>query len=78
MSQTAMQMWNYEADIIGHDIVTILQLLKFIKKKTKIGKLLMGTREIMSKRYNRTWYEYVGQVTGHVVYRDRFACVHII
>lgn len=77
--QTAMQMWNYEADIIGHDIVTDIAVIKIYKKENEDWEAIeWGTRDdyasgtpvvVIGHGMSMSWTS----TQGHVVYRDRFA-----
>lgn len=76
--QTAMQMWSYEAEIIGHDIVTDIAVLKIYKKEDEEWEAVeWGTKDdystgtpvvVIGHGMSMSWTS----TQGHVVYRDRF------
>lgn len=76
--QTAMQMWSYEAEVIGHDIVTDIAVIKIYKKENEEWEAVeWGTRDdystgtpviVIGHGMSMSWTS----TQGHVVYRDRF------
>ena len=76
--QTAMQMWSYEAEIIGHDIVTDIAVIKIYKKEDEDWEAIeWGAKDdystgtpvvVIGHGMSMSWTS----TQGHVVYRDRF------
>lgn len=76
--QTAMQMWSYEAEVIGHDIVTDVAVIKIYKKEDEDWEAIeWGTKDdyaigtpvvVIGHGMSMSWTS----TQGHVVYRDRF------
>lgn len=76
--QTAMQMWSYDAEVIGHDIVTDIAVIKIYKKENEEWEAIeWGTRDdyatgtpvvVIGHGMSMSWTS----TQGHVVYRDRF------
>ena len=76
--QTAMQMWSYEAEVIGHDIITDIAVIKIYKKEDEEWEAIeWGTKDdystgtpvvVIGHGMSMSWTS----TQGHVVYKDRF------
>ena len=76
--QTASEMWSYDAEIIGYDIITDVAVLKIQKKDNEEWEPIeWGTNEnyssgtpivIIGHGMSMSW----SSTQGHVVYKDRY------
>jgi len=76
--QTAMQMWSYEATLIGYDQITDIAVIKINKKEDEEWEAIeWGTKDdystgtpvvVIGHGMSMSWTS----TQGHVVYKDRF------
>lgn len=76
--QTASEMWSYDAEIIGYDIITDVAVLKILKQDNEEWEPIeWGTNEdfaagtpiiVIGHGMSMSW----SSTQGHVVYKDRY------